>query len=328
MQPDRRDGAWTLIEAFGRRVRIGMVGGGADSVIGGTHLIAMRADGLCELTAGAMSVDPDIAVASGRRELLASDRIYTGYREIAEREAVRSDRIDAVVIATPPLLHFQVAKAFLEKGIDVICEKPMTHDLAEAQALVDLVRGSGRLFCLTHCYTGYPMVREARALVKAGAIGKARLIDAEFSIGASGVALEPDAAPRRQNGCRATGRSVDDPACGVAGAMGDIPPARACRDPDRRRGKLALFSHLLELVDRACRRHADRRPTDDSRHHHRRDRYLCRLDYRLVRHHHCARDRGGPFGAAGDDDRGRSWCARGPPQRASSSCSARCPRWL
>jgi predicted dehydrogenase len=187
----------SLIEAFGRRVRIGIVGGGADSVIGGTHLIAMRADGLCELAAGAMSVDPNIAVASARRELLAPDRIYTDYREMAEREAARSDRIDAVVIATPPRLHFRVAKAFLEKGIDVICEKPMTHDLVEARALVDLVRRSGRLFCLTHCYTGYPMVREARALVKAGAIGKVRLIDAEFSIGTPGVALEPDDPAKR-----------------------------------------------------------------------------------------------------------------------------------
>jgi predicted dehydrogenase len=187
----------SLIEAFGRRVRIGMVGGGADSVIGATHLIAMRADGLCELAAGAMSVDPNIAVASARRELLEPDRIYVDYREMAEKEAARSDRVDAVVIATPPRLHFQVAKAFLEKGIDVICEKPMTHDLAEAQALVDLVRRSGRLFCLTHCYTGYPMVREARALVKAGAIGEVRLIDAEFSIGVPGVALEPDDPAKR-----------------------------------------------------------------------------------------------------------------------------------
>ncbi|SEF15294.1 Predicted dehydrogenase [Rhizobiales bacterium GAS191] len=182
----------SLIEAFGRRVRIGMVGGGADSVIGNTHLLAMRVDGLCELVAGAMSIDPIIAIASGRHELIARDRTYTDYRDMAEKEAARYDRIDAVVIATPPRLHFPVAKAFLDKGIDVICEKPMTHDLAEARALVDLVRQRGRLFCLTHCYTGYPMVREARAMVKAGAIGKVRLIDAEFSIGVPGVALEPD----------------------------------------------------------------------------------------------------------------------------------------
>src|SRR5215468_6769605 len=139
----------SLIEAFGRRVRIGMVGGGSDSVIGRTHLIAMRADGLCELVAGAMSIDPEIARASGRQELLAPDRIYTDWREMLDKEAARPDRIDAVVIATPPRLHFPVARAFLERGIDVICEKPMTHDLPEANALVDLVRRHDRLFCLT-----------------------------------------------------------------------------------------------------------------------------------------------------------------------------------
>jgi predicted dehydrogenase len=187
----------SLLEAFGRRVRLGMVGGGSDSVIGRTHLIAMRADGLCELTAGAMSVDPAIALASGQRELVPPDRIYTNWHEMAEREAERPDRIDAVVVATPPRLHYPVARAFLERGIDVICEKPMTHDAAEARALAELVKSTGRLFCLTHCYTGYPMVRHAQAMVRAGAIGKVRLIDAEFSIGTPGVALEPDDASRR-----------------------------------------------------------------------------------------------------------------------------------
>ena len=181
----------SLLEAFGRRIRIGMVGGGADSVIGRTHLIAMRADGLCELTAGAMSIDPAIAAASGRQELLAPDRIYTDWREMLAKESARPDRIDAVVVATPPRLHYPVAKAFLERGFDVICEKPLTHDLAEAHSLEEIVGSSGRLFCLTHCYTGYPMVRQARAMVAAGAIGKVRLIEGEFSIGTAGVALEP-----------------------------------------------------------------------------------------------------------------------------------------
>src|SRR6478672_1747729 len=170
----------SLLEAFGRRIRIGMVGGGADSVIGRTHLIAMRADGLCELTAGAMSIDPAIAAASGRQELLAPDRIYTEWREMLAKESARPDRIDAVVVATPPRLHYPVAKAFLERGFDVICEKPLTHDLPEAHSLEEIVRKSGRLFCLTHCYTGYPMVRQARAMVAAGAIGKVRLIEGEF----------------------------------------------------------------------------------------------------------------------------------------------------
>jgi predicted dehydrogenase len=181
-----------LLEAFGRRVRIGLVGGGLDSVIGSTHLVAMRADGICDLVAGAMSVDPEIAVASGRRELLAPDRIYTDWREMLDREATRADRIDAVVIATPPRFHYPIASAFLARGFNVICEKPMTHDLAEARALVSDVARSDGLFCLTHCYSGYPMVRQARSMVEAGAIGKVRLIEAEFSIGTPGVALEPD----------------------------------------------------------------------------------------------------------------------------------------
>jgi predicted dehydrogenase len=103
-----------------------------------------------------------------------------------------------VVIATPPRLHFPIAKAFLERGIDVICEKPMTHDIAEARALAQLVKSSGRLFCLTHCYTGYPMVRQARAMVRDGVIGKVRLIEGEFSTGVPGVALEPDD-PRKRH---------------------------------------------------------------------------------------------------------------------------------
>src|SRR5262245_37964492 len=181
----------SLLESFGRRIRIGMVGGGADSVIGRTHLIAMRADGLSELAAGAMSIDPAIATASGRQELLASDRIYTDWREMLEKESARPDRIDAVVVATPPRLHYPVAKAFLERGFNVMSEKPLTHNLAEARELVAAVNASERLFCLAHCYTGYPMVRQARALIAEDAIGKVRLIDGEFSIGTSGVALEP-----------------------------------------------------------------------------------------------------------------------------------------
>src|SRR5262245_16643736 len=174
-----------------------MVGGGADSVIGATHLVAMRVDGICELTAGAMSIDPAIAIASGRQELLASDRIYTDWRHMLEKEANRPDRIDAVVIATPPRLHCMIAKAFLERGFNVMCEKPMTHDLAEARSLASAVEASGKLFYLSHCYTGYPMVRQAKTLITEGAIGKVRLVDGEFSIGTPGVALEPEDPSKR-----------------------------------------------------------------------------------------------------------------------------------
>ena len=182
----------SLISAFGRRVRLGIVGGGSDSIIGGTHIIAMRADGFCDLVAGAMSARPDIAVSSARMELIDPSRTYTDWRVMAEREATHPERIDAVVIATPPQLHFPVAKAFLERGIDVICEKPMTRDVAEAEELVKLVRDNDRLFCLTHCYTGFPMTRQARALIKAGAIGAVKMIDIVFAPGDRGTSLEPD----------------------------------------------------------------------------------------------------------------------------------------
>ncbi|WP_250476086.1 Gfo/Idh/MocA family oxidoreductase [Caballeronia sp. GAFFF1] len=172
-----------LLSQIGRRVRVGLVGGGKDSVIGRTHLIAMRTDGLYDVVAGAMSIDPEIAKASARAELIDEDRAYTDFRVMAEREAAREDRIDAVVIATPPQLHYEVARVFMEKGIDVICEKPLTRDLAEAQRLNDLVKQHDRLFLLTHCYTGYPMVREARAIVASGALGKIQCIEGELCAG-------------------------------------------------------------------------------------------------------------------------------------------------
>jgi predicted dehydrogenase len=186
-----------LLQQFGRRLRIGLVGGGRDSVIGRTHLVAMRVDGYYDLVAGVLSVDPEIARASASAELIAEDRIYSGFAEMAEREAARADGIDVVAIATPPQLHFPIARAFLEHGIDVICEKPMTHDLAEATELRRLVEAHDRLFCLTHCYTGYPMVRQARDMVRAGELGRIRLIEAELAAGDPGVAREPDDPDKR-----------------------------------------------------------------------------------------------------------------------------------
>jgi predicted dehydrogenase len=186
-----------LLREFGRRLRLGLVGGGRDSVIGRTHLVAMRVDGLYDLVAGAMSIDPEIARTSARAELIAEDRIYTDYLEMADREAARPDGIDAVVIATPPQLHFPVAAAFLARGINVICEKPLCRDFAEAVELRDLIMKHKRLFCLTHCYTGYPMVRQARAMVASGALGRIRLIEGELCAGDPGVSIEPDDPAKR-----------------------------------------------------------------------------------------------------------------------------------
>lgn len=187
----------SLIAAFGRRLRAGMVGGGIGSIIGETHLISLRADGFYDVVAGALSSRPEVAHASAAMEMIAPDRSYADWREMAEKEAARPDRIDVVVITTPPQLHFPVAKAFLERGIDVICEKPMTRDLAEAEALVELVRRYDRLFCLTHCYTGFPMARQARAMIEAGAIGKVRMIDIVFAPGDKGTSLEPEDLSKR-----------------------------------------------------------------------------------------------------------------------------------
>jgi predicted dehydrogenase len=187
----------TLIESFGRRIRLGMVGGGLDSIIGDTHRVALRVDGLCELVAGAMSIDPDIAAATGRSDLMDPSRVHLDYREMARAEAAREDGIDAVIIATPPNTHLAIAEEFLARGIDVICEKPLTNDLAEADRLTQAVHHSERLLVLTHCYTGYPMVREARAIVRSGLLGPVRIVEAQFAGGDLGVAREPEDPARR-----------------------------------------------------------------------------------------------------------------------------------
>jgi predicted dehydrogenase len=182
-----------LLSKFGRRLRIGLVGGGTDSVIGRTHLMAMRVDGLYDLVAGAMSIDPAIAAQSAARQFIATDRSYLDYREMAAREAERADGIDVVAIATPPQTHKAIAEAFLAQQIDVICEKPLTRDLEEAKALAKYVTQLGRLFCVTHCYTGYPMVREAQSMIRSGRLGRVRLIETELSAGDPGVLREgPD----------------------------------------------------------------------------------------------------------------------------------------
>ena len=188
---------YEVLAEFGRRVRLGMVGGGIDSVIGRTHLGSMRVDGLCELKAGVMSVDPIIATQSAKQELIDNDRIYNNYQEMAFQEGKREDGIDAVVIATPPQIHFQVAKVFLENGIDVICEKPLTRNLKEAIELKKLVHAHDRILCLTPCYTGYPMVRQARDMVKSGELGEVRLIEGELCAGDPGVAREPNDPAKR-----------------------------------------------------------------------------------------------------------------------------------
>jgi len=164
----------------GRRLRVGMVGGGRNAFIGAVHRMAMRLDDLIELKAGALSADPENARLSGADLGLASDRVYSDYREMAAREAGRPDGIEAVVIVTPNHLHHPVAKAFLAAGIDVICDKPLSTTLAEAKELVELTHARGLVFAVTLNNTGYPMVRQAREMIAAGEIGDIRVVHAAY----------------------------------------------------------------------------------------------------------------------------------------------------
>ncbi len=176
---------------FGRRLRLGMVGGGFDSIIGETHRLAFQADGYYDLVAGAFSIDPDVCRATGEGLFVDPARVYTDYRAMAEQEAARADGIDVVVIATPPGIHGDVARVFMGAGIHVICEKPLTRTVDDARKLREDVARTGKVFVLTHCYSGFPMVRQARDMIASGAIGEVRLVDMEFAGGSPGVSEEP-----------------------------------------------------------------------------------------------------------------------------------------
>ena len=160
-------------------IRLGMVGGGAGAMIGNVHRIAARLDGQFALLAGALSSDAARAQASADAAGIA--RSYADYAEMAVAEAARPDGIEAVAICTPNHLHFPVARAFLEAGIHVICDKPMTATLEEAHALARIAEASDALFVLTHNYSAYPMIREARALIARGDLGPIRLVQVEYA---------------------------------------------------------------------------------------------------------------------------------------------------
>lgn len=162
------------------RLKLGMVGGGQGAFIGGVHRIAARLDGKWELVAGAFSSDAKRAAASAADLGIAPDRAYSDFTEMAMEESRRPDRIDAVAIVTPNHLHARVASAFLKAGIAVICDKPMTATLGEAEELAALVSETGVPFILAQTYTGYPMVREARAMVARGDIGQVRHVQVEY----------------------------------------------------------------------------------------------------------------------------------------------------
>src|SRR5690606_13031048 len=158
------------------KIRYAMVGGGRGAFIGAVHRIAARIDDRFELVAGALSSKPDLAKASAEDLHIAADRAYGSYEEMIRAENNRADGIQAVVIVTPNHMHFPVAKACLEAGIDVICDKPVTRTLEEAVELEQLVKSSGCFFGLTHNYSGYPLVRYARELVAQGKLGRLRVV--------------------------------------------------------------------------------------------------------------------------------------------------------
>lgn len=163
-----------------RRLRLGMVGGGKGSYIGPTHRLAARIDDCYELVAGALSSDPSRSIESADELGLDSDRSYLDYREMARAESQRDDGIDVVAIVTPNHLHAPIAKEFLNAGIHVICDKPLTVSLQEALELQALSRSTGMLLALTHTYSGYPMVRHAKQLVAAGELGDIRFVHVEY----------------------------------------------------------------------------------------------------------------------------------------------------
>ncbi|SJM59712.1 Gfo/Idh/MocA family protein [Gulosibacter sp. 10] len=181
-----------LLARAGRRIRVGIVGGGTDSVIGGIHMLTHRVDGLAELVAGAMSIDEAVALSSAEAQLISPERRYTDWRRMLEAERIREDGIDAVIIATPPQVHAEPAIAFLEAGIHVFCEKPLASNVEEAERLREAADASSALLALNHCYSGYPMVREAKALIEQGKLGAITLVEGEYGVGVGALLREPE----------------------------------------------------------------------------------------------------------------------------------------
>jgi predicted dehydrogenase len=170
----------TMIEFQQGPIRLGMVGGGNDAFIGSVHRIAARIDGQFHLVAGALSSTPEKARASGHALGLDPERSYDDFATMAKRESARPDGIEAVSIVTPNHVHFAAACEFLKRGIHVICDKPLTSTLEDAHKLEDIAASSDALFILTHNYTGYPMIRQAREMIAAGALGELRVVQTEY----------------------------------------------------------------------------------------------------------------------------------------------------
>lgn len=200
-----------------RKLRMAMIGGGRDAFIGAIHRIAINMDGQIDIVAGALSVNPEVAIASGHDLFLDEKRIYTDYKTMLEKEAAmpKGERIDFVSIVTPNFVHFDPAIMALEKGFHVAIEKPMTFTLDEAKKLKAKVDETGLTLLLTHTYTGYPIIKQAKQMVKSGMFGKIKKIYVEYPQGWLSTFLEGS------NNKQAAWRT-DPKRSGIAGAMGDI----------------------------------------------------------------------------------------------------------
>lgn len=197
------------------RIRLGMVGGGNDAFIGGVHRIAARLDNRFELVAGALSSTADKAMASGAALGLEPDRTYADFTEMAKREARLKNGIEAVAIVTPNHVHYAASREFLKRGIHVICDKPLTSTMADARKLVAAVEKSEALFVLTHNYTGYPMMRQARQMIKDGDLGAIRLVQVEYPQDWLTDSAETD-------GLKQAEWRTDPARSGAGGCIGDI----------------------------------------------------------------------------------------------------------
>jgi predicted dehydrogenase len=198
-----------------RRLRLGMVGGGRGAFIGAVHRIAARLDDRYELVAGALSADPVRARESAAELHIAPDRAYGDFATMAKAESERPDGIDVVAIVTPNNVHHAAARAFLGAGIHVICDKPLTTTVAEAEDLVATVARTGLLFGLTHNYTGHPMVRQAREMVAEGALGPIRVVQVEYPQDWLATRLE-------ETGQKQAEWRTDPARSGAAGSLGDV----------------------------------------------------------------------------------------------------------
>src|SRR5581483_9201808 len=200
-----------------RKLRMGLVGGGQGSFIGRVHSIAACLDNRAVVVAGALSSDPARAKASAPDYDIAPDRAYGSYKEMIEAEKKRpeTDRIDFVAVTTPNHTHYEIAKAAAEAGFNVVCDKPMTFDLKQAEDLADVVRRTGVVFALTHNYTGHPLVRQARDMVRAGELGEIQAVRAFYIQGWLRTRLEAE-------GQKQAGWRTDPSKSGAAGCFGDI----------------------------------------------------------------------------------------------------------